>query len=139
MCLAREGAHKVAEAGGIDGILAAMAQHRDSTKVQSDGCAALGNVARYDVARPIIAEKGGIEAAFRAMTQHSHHEGVQWYGCYMMSSMVGCESARPAIREGKAVMDAARNNFPNNDNIKKYLKKVYAKCGIKAEKECSIC
>ena len=44
----------------------------------------------------------------------------------MMYFMVDCESVRPAIREGKAVMDAARNNFPNNDNIKRYLEDVYA-------------
>ena len=73
-----------------------------------------------------LAEKGGIEAAFRAMTQHSHHEGVQANGCFMMYMMVDCESVRPAIREGKAVMDAARNNFPNNARIKQFLKDVYA-------------
>ena len=39
--------------------------------------------------------------------------------------MVDLESARPAIRKGKAVMDAARNNFPNNDDIKLYLDDVY--------------
>ena len=44
----------------------------------------------------------------------------------MMWCMVDCESVRPAIREGKAVMDAARNNFPNNADIKMYLKDVYA-------------
>ena len=40
--------------------------------------------------------------------------------------MVKCESVRPAIREGKAVMDAARNNFPDHDYIKMYLNYVYA-------------
>ena len=111
----------------IDGILAVMAQHRDSTGVQEQGCEALGNMAINPATRPIIAEKGGIEAAFRAMTQHSHHEDVQVWGCYVMCRMVFCESARPAIREGKALMDAARNNFPDNDDIKRYLKKVYGK------------
>ena len=57
--------------------------------------------------------------------EHSHHEDVQDNGCYMMYHMVDCESVRPAIREGKAVMDAARNNFPNNADIKRYLKWVY--------------
>ena len=112
----------------IDVILAVMAQHRDSTKVQEKGCWALGKVAAYnDATRPTIAEKGGIEAVFHAMTQHSHHEGVQEWGCYVMFWMVDLESARPAIRKGKAVMDAARNNFPNNSNIQIYLNKVYAK------------
>ena len=118
----------IAEKGGIDVILAAMKQHPDSTEVQQYGCAALGCVANgNDANQRTIAEKGGIEAVFRAMTQHSHHEGVQEWGCYMMCKMVDCESVRPAIREGKAVMDAARNNFPNNANIEKYLKDVYAK------------
>ena len=128
MCLAAEGAHKVraAEAGGIDVILATMTQHRDSTEVQWYGCKALANVAaNIDANRRTIAEKGGIEAAFRAMTQHSHDEVVQRLGCYMMRQMVHCESARPAVREGKAVMDAARNNFPNNGNIKDYIDDVY--------------
>ena len=112
----------------IDGILAVMAQHRDSTEVQQWGCCALGWVAdTNDANRRTIAKKGGIEAVFRAMTQHSHHEDVQSNGCFMMYKMVKCESARPAIREGKAVMDAARNNFPNNGMIKRYLDDVYAK------------
>ena len=42
--------------------------------------------------------------------------------CGMMYFMAICESVRPAIREGKAVMDAARNNFPNNAKIKRWLK-----------------
>ena len=129
MCLALEGAHKVraVEAGGINVILAAMAQHRDSTEVQEQGCWALGSVAANNPANQrTIAEKGGIEAVFHAMTQHSHHEGVQRCGCEVMWYMVGlCESARPAIRKGKAVMDAARNNFPNNRNIKHYLNYIY--------------
>ena len=119
----------------IDVILAVMAQHRDSTKVQQEGCGVLGRVAGYPAFRPTIVEKGGIEAVFHAMTQHSHHEQVQRYGCYVMYMMVNLESARPAIRKGKAVMDAARNNFPNNSEIKRYLKHVYAKIGEK----CSIC
>ena len=45
----------------------------------------------------------------------------------MMCRMVTLESARPAIRKGKAVMDAARNNFPNNSDIKRYLNDVYGK------------
>ena len=45
----------------------------------------------------------------------------------MMYIMADCESARPAIREGKAVMDAARNNFPDNDSIKTFLNSVYGK------------
>ena len=44
----------------------------------------------------------------------------------MMYMMVDCESARPAIRKGKAVMDAARNNFPNDDTIKPNLNYIYA-------------
>eukprot|EP00505_MAST-04D_sp_SCG-Rhode-Island_P003745 Stramenopile-MAST_4_protein_3745 len=119
----------------IDVILAVMAQHRDSTKVQEEGCSALACVAASAANRPTIAEKGGIEAVFHAMTQHSHHEDVQYWGCYMMSYMVFLESARPAIRKGKAVMDAARNNFPNNRNIQRYLKEIYGKIGEK----CSIC
>ena len=116
----------IAEKGGIDVILAAMKQHPDSTEVQRNGCAALGRVAcANDANRRTIAEKGGIEAVFRAMTQHSHHEWVLRRGCFMMYAMVGCESVRPAIREGKAVMDAARNNFPNNANIKTWLDDVY--------------
>jgi hypothetical protein len=127
MCLAVQRAHKVrmAEAGGIAVILAAMPQHTDSMEVQEYGCRALGNMAWNDANKRIIAEKGGIEAAFRAMTYHSHHEGVQRWGCYMMYFMVDLASARPAIREGKAVMNAARNNFPNNDQIKTYLDEVY--------------
>ena len=105
-----------------------MKQHPDSTEVQQYGCRALGQVAYLnDATRRTIAEKGGIEAAFRAMTQHSHDEQVQWRGCYMMYHMVRCESVRPAIREGKALMDAARNNFPNNSWIKTYRKDFYAK------------
>ena len=77
--------------------------------------------------RRTIAEKGGIKAAFHAMTQHSHHEGVQRCGCYMMCIMVDLKSARPAIRKGKALMDAARNNFPNNSDIKRWLDDVYGK------------
>ena len=112
----------------IDVILAVMAQHRDSTEVQVNGCGALMNVATRNAAtRRTIAEKGGIEAVFHAMTQHSHHEGVQEWGCYVMYYMVDLESARPAIRKGKAVMDAARNNFPNNSDIKLYLNIVYGK------------
>ena len=112
----------------IDSILAAMKQHPDSTGVQQQGCRALAEMARgNDANQRTIAEKGGIEAVFRAMTQHSHHEGVQQWGCYMMYIMVKCESVRPAIREGKALMDAARNNFPDNDCIKRWLKDVYAK------------
>ena len=42
-----------------------------------------------------------------------------------MMYMLKLESARPAIRKGKAVMDAARNNFPNNSGIKIYLDDVY--------------
>ena len=111
----------------IDVILAVMAQHRDSTKVQEEGCHALGNVAHVNAAtRLTIVEKGGIEAVFHAMTQHSHDEYVQRWGCYMMYRMVRLESARPAIRKGKAVMDAARNNFPNNEYIQAYLNNVYA-------------
>ena len=84
-------------------------------------------MALYDIAnRRTIAEKGGIEAVFRAMTQHSHHEDVQYYGCSMMYYMVGLKSARPAIREGKAVIDAAWDNFSNNAKIKGYLEAVYA-------------
>ena len=49
-----------------------------------------------------------------------------------MNMMVICQPARPAIREGKAVMDAARNNFPNNDNIKGYLKDVYEQGDLEA-------
>jgi hypothetical protein len=111
----------------IDVILAVMAQHRDSTKVQEQGCFALGSVAYIAATWPTIAEKGGIEAVFHAMTQHSHHEWVQKWGCRVMYMMVDLESAIPAIRKGKAVMDAARNNFPNNSNIQLYLNKVYAK------------
>ena len=105
-----------------------MAQHRDSTEVQEQGCWALRNVAAYNAAnRRTIVEKGGIETVFHAMTQHSHDEEVQDWGCYMMYIMViWCESARPAIREGKAVMDAARNNFPNNNAIQRRLNDVYA-------------
>eukprot|EP00505_MAST-04D_sp_SCG-Rhode-Island_P004538 Stramenopile-MAST_4_protein_4538 len=118
----------------IDVILAVMAQHRDSTKVQQQGCYALWDVAHYnDATRPTIAEKGGIEAVFHAMTQHSHDEEVQYYGCYMMFWMVQLESARPAVRKGKAVMDAARNNFPRNGYIQDYLNKVYAKIKKTAE------
>ena len=110
----------------IDVIVAVMAQHRDSTKVQEVGCRALGSVAANNAAtRTTIAEKGGIEAVFHAMTQHSHHERVQGLGCRVMCIMVNLESARPAIRKGKAVMDAARNNFPNNSDIKRYLDDVY--------------
>ena len=120
----------------IDVILAVMAQHRDSTKVQHYGCRALGNVACDNPAtRPTIAEKGGIEAVFHAMTQHSHDEVVQEWGCSVMGCMVDLESARPAIRKGKAVMDAARKNFPNNDGIQQFLNTVYGKIGEK----CSIC
>jgi hypothetical protein len=119
----------------VNGILAAMAQYPDSVEVQETGCRALWRVVvKNNATRPTIAEKGGIEAAFHAMTQHSHHEGVQVQGCYMMCEMVKCESARPAIRKGKAVMDAARNNFPNNDNIIQYLnyveRRLYNNCGI---------
>ena len=129
MCLSAESAHqvRVAEAGGIAAILTAMAQHRDSTEVQWSGCQALGNVAWNAATRPTIAEKGGIEAVFHAMTQHSHHEEVQYWGCGVMYCMVHLESARPAIRKGKAVMDAARNNFPNNSDIKLYLDDIYTK------------
>ncbi len=139
-CLvAGESAHqvRVAEAGGIAAILTAMAQHRDSTKVQCNGCMALGDVAWNNAANQrTIAEKGGVEAVFHAMTQHSHHEQVQRQGCYVMYMMVDLESARPAIRKGKAVMDAARNNFPNNSNIKRYLGDVYGKI-LEADGSCS--
>ena len=112
----------------IDVIVAVMAQHRDSTEVQEKGCNALGSVAYNNAAtRRTIAEKGGIEAVFHAMTQHSHHEGVQKWGCCVMCRMVYLESARPAIRKGKAVMDAARNNFPNDSSIQTDLNDVYAK------------
>ncbi len=123
----------IAEKGGIDVILAAMKQHPDSTGVQQYGCLALVNVAAWnDANQRTIAEKGGIEAAFRAMTQHSHHEGVQQWGCFMMCCMVECESARPAIREGKALMDAARKNFPNNFKIRVLHWRVFnpSKCSI---------
>jgi hypothetical protein len=110
----------------IDVILAVMAQHRDSTEVQQKGCGVLGSVARNNPAtHPTIAEKGGIEAVFHAMTQHSHHEDVQQEGCRVMYFMVSLKSARPAIRKGKAVMDAARNNFPNHGGIKTWLNYVY--------------
>ena len=105
-----------------------MKQHPDSTEVQKQGCRALGRLAaNNDANRRTIAEKGGIEAVFRGMTQHSHHEGVQVMGCGIMYVMVDCKSARPAIREGKALMDAARNNFPDNDKIKLGVKEVYGK------------
>ena len=120
--------HTIAEKGGIEAAFRAMTQHSHHEKVQQQGCYALGKVAwNNDANRRTIAEKGGIEAAFRAMTQHSHDEDVQRWGCYMMCRMVDCASVRPAIREGKAVMDAARNNFPNNDSIKNYLDAVYGK------------
>ena len=48
------------------------------------------------------------------MKQHSHDADVQNGGCCMMYMMVDCESARPAIRKGKAVVDAAQKNFPDN-------------------------
>ena len=118
---------RIAEKGGIDATLAAMQQHLDSTGVQQWGCDALGNVAASNDANArAIAEKGGIEGVFHAMTQHSHHEQVQRWGCYVMCWMVDLESARPAVRKGKAVMDAARNNFPNNGNIQDMLNEVYA-------------
>ena len=52
---------------------------------------------------------------------------MQYYGCCVMCMMVDLESARPAIRKGKAVMDAARNNFPNNRWIQDCLNDVYAR------------
>jgi ubiquitin len=122
----------IAKGGIIDVILAAMKQHPDSTKVQESGCRALGNVAgndTYDVHRT-IAEKGGIEAAFHAMTQHSHHKRVQQNGCFMIFIMVYCESTRPAIRKGKAVMDAARNNYPNDVDIRQNLIHIYRSIGV---------
>ena len=127
--LARVNGRTIAEKGGIDVILAGMKQHPGSTGVQENGCYALGMVAAgNDANQRTIAEKGGIEAAFRAMTQHSHDEGVQRRGCGVMWHMVRCESVRPAIREGKAVMDAARNNFPNNGNIQYCLNIVCRMC-----------
>jgi hypothetical protein len=117
----------IAEKRGIDIILTAMQQHPGSTEVQQEGCNALAVVAHSAATRPTIAEKGGIEAVFHAMTQHSHHERVQECGCGVMYCMVRLESARPAIRKGKEVMDAARNNFPNNSDIKRWLDDVYGK------------
>ena len=61
------------------------------------------------------------------MTQHRDREKVQRWGCGVMYVMVDLESARPAMQKGKAVMDAARKNFPNNADIEKYLNKVYGR------------
>jgi hypothetical protein len=82
----------------IDGILAVMAQHRDSTEVQKEGCRALGYATHCENAGT-IAEKGAIDIILAAMKQHPDSTEVQQNGCWALAKVACNDATRRTIAE----------------------------------------
>ena len=72
---------KIADAGGIADVLAAMRAHRLHARVQQYGCSALGNLAVNADNSVKIADAGGITDVLAAMRAHKSNAEVQGKGC----------------------------------------------------------
>eukprot|EP01116_Phalansterium_solitarium_P021126 TRINITY_DN6465_c0_g2_i1.p1 TRINITY_DN6465_c0_g2~~TRINITY_DN6465_c0_g2_i1.p1 ORF type:complete len:891 (+),score=109.72 TRINITY_DN6465_c0_g2_i1:269-2674(+) len=75
-----EARHKVAGAGGIEAVVAAMKAHRDSPDVQQAACGALA-AAYSDDFRATISEAGGMDAIITALNAHRGCAAVQEAAC----------------------------------------------------------
>eukprot|EP01116_Phalansterium_solitarium_P023314 TRINITY_DN809_c2_g1_i1.p1 TRINITY_DN809_c2_g1~~TRINITY_DN809_c2_g1_i1.p1 ORF type:complete len:257 (-),score=14.09 TRINITY_DN809_c2_g1_i1:235-1005(-) len=78
---------KVAQAGGIEAIVAAMDTHRESIEVQCSACCALANIAYEDENKAKVALAGGIEAIVEAMNVHLDSASVQEHACWALFSV----------------------------------------------------
>ncbi len=72
---------KIAEACGIEAVVAGMQAHKASVLVQEPACASLRSLAFNDSNKFKIAGAGGIEAVLSAMKAHTASVFVQQHAC----------------------------------------------------------
>ena len=78
----------VAEAGGIEAVVAAIAWHAGVEDVQEYGCIALGALASDNPSNQTgIAAARGIECLITAMRTHVDADGVQMWGCASLRAL----------------------------------------------------
>ena len=77
----------IADAGGIEAIVAALYAHPSSAPVQRNGSYALRNLARNDANRALMAEAGVIEAVLAALEAHPANPDVQRNGCAVLGNL----------------------------------------------------
>jgi hypothetical protein len=81
-----ENSVSVAVNHGLEAILSAMTAHNNVSKVQEQGCLALGNlVSNNDANRVSIAAKHGVEVILSTMTAHNNVSKVQEQGCLALA------------------------------------------------------
>ena len=67
---------RIAEAGGIEAVFAALRAHPRNADVQHSGCCALANLARNAENKLRIAQAGGIDAAIDSLRVLGHRQYV---------------------------------------------------------------
>ena len=108
LAISSDHTHKVAAAGGIKAVIAAMNAHRANESVQEAGCAALRNVTVNSDNQAKAAASGGIEAVVAAMNAHGSHVGVQEAGCQMLRNLSSKSNKDKVVAAGgiEAVVSA---------------------------------
>ena len=87
----------VADAGGIEAVVAAMKAHLENADVQKNGCAALGNIAMLAETKRMVAAAGGIEAVVAAMEAHLNNAVVQENGCGALRNIAALAENQPKV------------------------------------------
>ena len=94
---------KVADAGGIEAVVAAMNAHTRVADVQKNGCAALGNIAMLAETKRMVAAAGGIEAVVAAMEAHLNNADVQENGCGALRNIAALAENQPKVAAAKGI------------------------------------
>ena len=94
---------KIAGAGDIEAVVAAMEAHKASVFVQQQTCWALRYLAVNDCNRVKIAEAGGIEAVVSAMKEHKTIVLVQEPECLTLLYLTAQDSLSQVIKEAGGV------------------------------------
>ena len=100
---------KIAAAGGIETVIAAMTAHKTSAGVQEEACGALGNLAaNNDNNRVAISAAGGVEALATAMKTHQASALLQQNACAALLNLAFNASLRGRIKAAGGVELAKR-------------------------------
>jgi len=100
LAISSDHTHRVAAAGGIKSVIAAMAAHVTNESVQEAGCAALRNLTVNSDNQAKAAACGGIEAVVAAMKSHGTHVGVQEAGCQMLRNLASKSNKDKVVAAG---------------------------------------
>ena len=116
-----EEAARLVELGSVEAVLAAMAAHPYSARLQADGCCALRLLAHnHDSAKARLTVGGGAEAAVAAMRLHTNSAAVQEQACWVLVYLAaaGAPAAERVWRAGgvDAVLTAMQLH-PANEGV----------------------